>query len=180
NIMQLHVQRSFECEYPFQEGFHGPAKEPWSTGIFECAQDRESCLMGLFCPCVLFGRNVEQVTECTWIAPCVCHAVFVEGGIALAAATAALHGCIGPATAGCICEVLFSGWMMSGLCTGTVRESLEDTYHLERWPCDACLVHSYLHWCAICQEHRELKACLRDDVKIPMTIVNPPPVQKMS
>ncbi|KMT16393.1 hypothetical protein BVRB_3g055380 [Beta vulgaris subsp. vulgaris] len=47
-------------------------------------------------------------------------------------------------------------------------------------PCDPCLVHCCMHWCAICQEHREMKACLTDDFPMPMTVVNPPPVQEMN
>jgi hypothetical protein len=37
-----------------------------------------------------------------------------------------------------------------------------------------------MHWCAICQEHREMKNHLSDNAAVAMTIVNPPPVQEMS
>ncbi|KAL0382286.1 UNVERIFIED_CONTAM: Cell number regulator 6 [Sesamum calycinum] len=47
-------------------------------------------------------------------------------------------------------------------------------------PCDPCLVHCCMHWCALCQEHREMKARLSDDAIMPMTVVNPPPVQEMN
>lgn len=87
---------------------------------------------GLFCPCVLFGRNVEQVREDTpWTGPCICHAVFVEGGLALAAATAALHGFIDPQTTVLIGEGLFFGWWMCGIYTGVIRQSLQKKYHLK-------------------------------------------------
>ncbi|RWW41394.1 hypothetical protein BHE74_00053126 [Ensete ventricosum] len=47
-------------------------------------------------------------------------------------------------------------------------------------PCDPCMVHCCMHWCAICQEHREMKGRLSDNLVMPMTVVNPPPVQEMS
>jgi hypothetical protein len=37
-----------------------------------------------------------------------------------------------------------------------------------------------MHWCAICQEHRELKNHLSDNSAVAMTVVNPPPVQEMN
>lgn len=88
--------------------------------------------MGLFCPCVLFGRNVEQVREDTpWTGPCICHAIFVEGGLAFAAATAALHGFIDPRTTFLIGEGLFFSWWMCGIYTGLMRQSLQKKYHLK-------------------------------------------------
>ena len=36
-----------------------------------------------------------------------------------------------------------------------------------------------MHWCAICQEHREMQGRLSDDVVVPMTIINPPLPQEM-
>lgn len=47
-------------------------------------------------------------------------------------------------------------------------------------PCDPCMVHCVLHFCAVCQEHREMKNRLSDNFVMPMTVVNPPPVQEMS
>ena len=87
---------------------------------------------GLFCPCVLFGRNVEQLREDTpWTGPCICHAIFIEGGIAVAAATAALHGFVDPRTCFLIGEGFFFGWWMCGIYTGLVRHSLQKKYHLK-------------------------------------------------
>lgn len=87
---------------------------------------------GLFCPCVLFGRNVERLRDDTpWTTPCVCHAIFIEGGITLAAATAALHGFIDPRTSFLICEGLLFSWWMCGIYTGLVRQSLQKKYHLK-------------------------------------------------
>jgi Cys-rich protein (TIGR01571 family) len=89
-------------------------------------------LTGLFCPCVLFGRNVENLNEDTpWTGPCICHAIFIEGGIALATATAIFNGLIDPGTSFLIFEGLFFTWWMCGIYTGQVRQSLQKNYHLK-------------------------------------------------
>ncbi|KAK4285174.1 hypothetical protein QN277_001908 [Acacia crassicarpa] len=178
-VPQLNVRKCSECGQDLPESYSPPADEPWTTGIFGCAEDSESCLTGLFCPCVLFGRNVERLRDddTPWNKPCICHAIFVEGGIALAAATAIFHG-IEPGTAFLIGEGLLFTWWMCGIYTGLVRQSLQKKYHLKNSPCDPCCVHCCLHWCALCQEHREMKGRLAD-VAMPMTVVNPPPVQQM-
>lgn len=86
---------------------------------------------GLFCPCVLFGRNVEQLREdIPWTNACVCHALCVEGGMTLAAATALLHG-IDPKTSFLIFEGLVFTWWMCGIYTGLFRQSLQKEYHLK-------------------------------------------------
>ncbi|KAA8533868.1 hypothetical protein F0562_031385 [Nyssa sinensis] len=156
DVPQLNVHRCNECGQPLPESFEPPADEPWTTGIFGCAEDTESCWTGLFCPCVLFGRNVEKLREDTpWTSPCICHAIFVEGGIAVAAAVAAFHGI-------------------------DLRTSISYLQVLPDNDSDPCLVHCCMHWCALCQEHREMKGRLSDNVVMPMTIVNPPPVQEMN
>lgn len=86
---------------------------------------------GLFCPCVLFGRNIESLRDDTpWTTPCICHAVCVEGGIALAVATAFVHG-IEPKTTFLIVEGLLFAWWMCGIYTGLSRQSLQKKYHLK-------------------------------------------------
>lgn len=86
---------------------------------------------GLFCPCVLFGRNVERMREdIPWTRPCLCHALCVEGGIALAIATAVFHG-IDPRTSFLIGEGLVFSWWMCGIYTGLFRQSLQKKYHLK-------------------------------------------------
>lgn len=88
---------------------------------------------GLFCPCVLFGRNYETLREDygSTTTPCVLHAIFIEGGLALAATTAALHGVIDPRTSFLICEGLLFSWWMCGIYTGIVRQMLQKKYHLK-------------------------------------------------
>ncbi|CAA3010716.1 cell number regulator 6-like [Olea europaea subsp. europaea] len=181
DVPQLHVRKCNECGQRLPESFEPPADELWTTGIFGCAEDPESCWTGLFCPCVLFGRNVEKLRENTpWMTPCVCHAIFVEGGLALAAAVVGLPGFIDPRTSFLICESLLFSWWLCGIYTGLNRQSLQKKYHLKNSPCDPCLVHCCMHWCALCQEHREMKGRLSDEAIVPMTVVNPPPVQQMN
>lgn len=180
DVPQLHVRKCNECGQALPESFEPPADEPWTTGIFGCAEDPESCRTGLFAPCVLFGQNVESLKEETpWKGPCTCHLICIEGGIAAAAVVALVHG-IDPNTQFLLYEGLLFGWWMCGIYTGLVRQSLQKKYHLKNSPCDPCMVHCCLHWCAICQEHREMKARLSDNVASEMTIVNPPPVQEMN
>ena len=42
-IGQLAVRKCYECGQPLPESFQPLADEPWTTGIFGCAEDRESC-----------------------------------------------------------------------------------------------------------------------------------------
>ena len=86
---------------------------------------------GLFCPCVLFGRNVQALREdIPWTTPCTCHAVCVEGGIALAILTAIFHG-VDPDTSILIGEGLVCSWWICSQYTGIIREKLQKKYHLE-------------------------------------------------
>ncbi|XP_071711074.1 cell number regulator 6-like [Rutidosis leptorrhynchoides] len=182
DVPQLHGRECDECGQPLPEGYSPPAIEPWTTGIFGCADDPESCRTGLFCPCVLFGRNYESVRDdyTSATTPCVLHAIFVEGGLAVAGTYAAFHGIIDPGVAYYMCEGLLFSWWMCGVYTGIVRLMLQKKYHLENAPCEPCMVHCCLHWCALCQEHREMKARLSDNFVMPMTLVNAPPVQQMN
>ncbi|KAL9240379.1 hypothetical protein vseg_014605 [Gypsophila vaccaria] len=177
---QLHVKKCNECGQVLPESYQAPANEPWSSGIFGCTEDTESCWTGLFCPCVLFGRNIERLRDETpWTTPCICHAICVEGGMALAAATAFIYG-IDLKTTCLIWEGLFFTWWMCGIYTGLARQTLQRKYHLKNSPCDPCLVHCCMHWCALCQEHREMKSRLSEEAAMSMTAVNPPPVQQMT
>ncbi|CAB4269602.1 unnamed protein product [Prunus armeniaca] len=179
-IPQLSVDKCAECGQPLPERYQPPADEDWTTGIFGCAEDPESCWTGLFCPCVLFGRNVETIREdIPWNNACVCHAMCVEGGIAVAAATGFFHG-LDPKTSVLICETLLFAWWMCAIYTGLFRQSLQKKYHLKDSPCDPCLVHCCMHWCALCQEHREMRNHLSDNTSNTMTLVAPPPVQEMN
>ncbi|XVF22824.1 hypothetical protein REPUB_Repub12eG0204200 [Reevesia pubescens] len=179
-VPQLIIHRCHECGQPLPESYEPPADEDWTTGICGCLEDTESCRTGLFCPCLLFGQNVETLRDdITRSDACFCHALCVEGGMVVAGATLLFHG-IDPKTSFLICETLVFAWWLCGIYNGLFRQSLQKKYHLKNAPCDPCMVHCCLHWCALCQEHREMRNHLFDNTETQMTIVEPPPVQEMN
>ncbi|XP_076902903.1 cell number regulator 6-like [Bidens hawaiensis] len=177
DVHQLNARRCPECGQALPSSYEPPADEDWSTGLLSCADDSESCMTGLFCPCVLFGRNIETLNEeIPANNACMCHALCVEGGMALAGITACIPG-IDPGTLCLLTECLFFAWWMCGIYTGMARQTLQRKYHLKNSPCDPCAVHCCLHWCALCQEHREMKVHLADSVE--ETLISPPSIQEM-
>lgn len=58
--MQLGVHKCNECGQPLPESFQPPADEPWTTGIFGCAEDRESCK--------LIINPISQLVSLMWYA----------------------------------------------------------------------------------------------------------------
>lgn len=69
--MQLHVHKCSECGQPLPESYEPPADEPWSSGIFGCTEDTQSCKFPnllLFCVfCFLRDDNVESLKEMLFI-----------------------------------------------------------------------------------------------------------------
>lgn len=180
DVDKLTARRCQECGQTLPATYQPPADEDWMTGVFGCAEDADSCLTGLFCPCVLFGRNVESLNdEISHQSACIGHVICVEGGMTLAALTAAFHG-IDPDTACLLTEGLLFAWWVCGIYTGMARQTLQRKYHLKDSPCDPCMVHCCLHWCALCQEHREMKHHLSDNSLSDATVVNPPAIQEMN
>ena len=109
----------------------------WTICLFS-DDDLYAGWTGLFCPCVLFGRNVERLKDdVQWTTPCVCHAIFVEGGIALGATTVALHG-LSPSSVFLVAEGLLFAWWMCGIYTGLFRQELQRKYHLQVNPPSTC------------------------------------------
>ncbi|TVU31697.1 hypothetical protein EJB05_23415, partial [Eragrostis curvula] len=60
-VMQLEVQRCDECRQVLPPDYQPPLDEPWTTGIFGCAEDPESSTRPLILspfprsdPCTLF------------------------------------------------------------------------------------------------------------------------------
>lgn len=102
----------------------------WILSTFYCCIHSVG-LTGLFCPCVLFGRNVESLNEeISQTGACVGHVICVEGGITLAVVTAAMHG-IDPDTMCLITEGLLFTWWVCGIYTGMARQALQRKYHLK-------------------------------------------------
>ncbi|CAI5463676.1 unnamed protein product [Closterium sp. Yama58-4] len=180
-VPQLDVQRCFECGQILPQSYEPPQDEPWSTGIFACFKDQRSCIQGLFCPCVLFGKNVEALRDdIPWSAACACHVLCIEGGVALGSALLCCPAYItvDPQTLFLLGETLFFCWWMCGIYTGLFRQELQKKYHLKNAPCDPCCVHCILHPCALCQEHREM--VIRLPVLDEGVSLNPPPQQEMA
>lgn len=118
------------------------AEQPWSSGLFDCCQDTDSCLLGLFCPCVLFGKNVEKLHSRPFFGPCCIHCV-LGGGVAFGASWV-----VGPA----------AFWLTLVSCYACgYRTEIRSKYHLQPRPCGDCATHFWCHPCAICQETREMK-----------------------
>ncbi|CAL5404684.1 unnamed protein product [Camellia sinensis] len=130
-LTRLTARRCQECGQTLPPTYQPPADEDWSTGIFGCTEDTDSCLTGLFCPCMLFGRNVENLNaDISQRAACVGHIICVEGGTTFAALTSVLNG-IDPQTLFLIYEGLFFAWWMCGSYTSMARQSLQKKYHLK-------------------------------------------------
>ncbi|KAJ8447300.1 hypothetical protein Cgig2_013077 [Carnegiea gigantea] len=199
DVPQLNPRTCHECGQALPDGYEVPSDEPWMSGICACAQDPDSCklicplffgtrspsrglskgMTGMLCPCVLFGRNVEKFKEeIPWTNACICHAICIEGGLTLAALMAIFNGYFEPNTLHLCGEGLLFGWWICAIYNGLFREELQKKYHLQDAPCDPCVVHCCLHWCALCQEHREMKGRLSDNAATTMT--NPPPMQAMT
>ncbi|KAF2315805.1 hypothetical protein GH714_040344 [Hevea brasiliensis] len=174
-VPQLAVRKCNACGQPLPEDFEPPADEPSTTGIFACAEDNESCQLP-----IIYDAGLDYFVLVFYWGKML-KAICVEGGMALAAATATaiFHG-VDPRTSFLICEGLLFAWWMCGIYTGLVRQSLQRKYHLKNSPCDPCRVHCCMHWRALCQEHREMRERLSDTFVMPMAIVNPPPAQDIS
>ncbi|KAK8916970.1 Cell number regulator 6 [Platanthera zijinensis] len=178
-VPQLEVHKCDECGQQLPENFQPPADEAWNTNILRCEEDTETCWKGLFCPCVLFGQNVQNIQDdAQWTSACVCHAIFIEGGIALGAALPMFYG-FDPKISCMIIESFCFAWWLCALNTGAFRKKLQRKYHLADHPCDPHMVHCCMHWCAICQEHREMKGRLSFNVELP-TVNKAPTMQEMS
>ncbi|KAF2303523.1 hypothetical protein GH714_018977 [Hevea brasiliensis] len=205
-VPELIIHRCAECGQALPESYEPPADEDWTTGVAvlilrvrsiphlrdyiwgipsDCWNRKLKVVCktpswtGLFCPCVLFGHNVETLREdIPWTNACVCHAMCVEGGLALAAATLFFHG-IDPKTSFSFARVYY----LPGGCVEYTLGCFDNHCRsniILRIPCDPCMVHCCMHWCALCQEHREMKNHLSENAAMQMTVVNPPPAQQMN
>ncbi|KAJ3677438.1 hypothetical protein LUZ60_003162 [Juncus effusus] len=103
--------------------------QPWSTGLFDCAQDIENTIITLFCPCITFG----QIADITDRGMTTCSSAGIMYVLIL--------GCTG-------LQWIYS-WMY--------RTRMRQQYSLPEDPCHDCLVHFVCEYCALCQEYRELK-----------------------
>ncbi|CAL0312419.1 unnamed protein product [Lupinus luteus] len=105
------------------------AVSDWSTDLFDCFSDYNSCCLTLWCPCVTFGRIAE----------------IVDKGSTSCGASGALYTLITYLTGfGCLYSCFY-------------RTKMRKQYMLKESPCCDCLVHCFCETCALCQEYRELQ-----------------------
>lgn len=102
----------------------------WQAGgLCDCCQDCRVCWLTLFCPCVTFGMNINNLYSSKGIG-------FLAGGLY----------CLLHYFTGCCCLL------------GMVqRKEIRDKYNLPSSPMGDCCLHCCCHPCGLCQEARELK-----------------------
>ncbi|KAL7097547.1 hypothetical protein ACP275_10G151500 [Erythranthe tilingii] len=140
----------------------------WSSGICACFDDMQSCCVGLFCPCYLFGKNAEFLGSGNLMGPCSMHFVLW-------------------AVVNTFCCVLTEGFMlgMPGCFVACYacgyRRTLRSKYNLQEAPCGDFVTHFFCHLCAVCQEYREICERSRDSnfTSLDLVEVTPPTVQTM-
>ncbi|CAN8287045.1 unnamed protein product [Cochlearia groenlandica] len=116
----------------------------WSSGICACFDDIQSCFIGLFCPCYIFGKNAESLGSGTFLGPCLTHCISwaLVNTICCFATSGVLLG-----LPGCFVSCYACGY----------RGSLRAKYDLQEAPCGDFVTHFFCHLCAICQEYREIR-----------------------
>ena len=117
-----------------------PSRQEWRFRLFGCMEDRETCCIGYWLPCLLYAENGRRLTGdsgpryfidfISYMLPCwIC------------LGTSESRCC------GCQCALAVKR-----------RRMLRAKYGLPEGPCTDCCVHFWCHLCAQCQEARELKA----------------------
>jgi Cys-rich protein (TIGR01571 family) len=108
-----------------------PAVTPWSTGLFDCMEDRSNCCLTCICPCMAFGLVAE----------------IMDRGSTSSGASGALYMGVG----------LLTGWQCQWIYSCFYRTKMRAQYGLQETPFPDCCVHFCFEQCAICQEFRELR-----------------------
>uniref|UniRef100_A0ACD5UI43 Uncharacterized protein n=1 Tax=Avena sativa TaxID=4498 RepID=A0ACD5UI43_AVESA len=104
---------------------------PWSTGLFDCLDDKKNCVVTCLCPCITFGQVAE----------------IVDRGATSSGASAALYMGI----------ALLTGYEFQWVYSCLYRTKMRTQYGLQESPLPDCCVHFIFEPCAICQEYRELR-----------------------
>ncbi|CAI9092870.1 OLC1v1028215C1 [Oldenlandia corymbosa var. corymbosa] len=99
----------------------------WSTSMYGCFSDMNTCVVTACCPCITSGRIAEIVDE-------------------------GKTSCV----EGVIMYALFSLFCINCIYTGNNRSKMRKQHMLKGNDCHDCLVHTYCTACALCQEYREL------------------------
>ncbi|XP_010525438.1 PREDICTED: protein PLANT CADMIUM RESISTANCE 10 [Tarenaya hassleriana] len=140
----------------------------WSSGICACFDDIQSCVIGLFCPCYIFGKNAEFLGSGTFAGSCLTH--FIMWAFVNTICCLATDGML-LGLPGCLVSCYACSY----------RRALRAKYNLQEAPCGDFVTHFFCHLCALCQEYRELRERASDgnlpDMK--MTVVTAPSIQTM-
>ncbi|KAB5551616.1 hypothetical protein DKX38_008927 [Salix brachista] len=144
----------------------GPAQ--WSSGICACCDDTQSCCVGLFCPCYLFGKNAEFLGSGTLIGSCVTH--FILWALVNSVCCCMTDGIL-LGLPGCFVACYACGY----------RRALREKYNLQEAPCGDLVTHFFCHLCANCQEYREIRerSGESNSPDLKLAVVTAPPVQTM-
>ncbi|KAF7824951.1 protein PLANT CADMIUM RESISTANCE 10 [Senna tora] len=140
----------------------------WSSGICACCDDMQSCCIGLFCPCILFGKNAEFLGSGTFLGSCVTHFIlwtFVNATCCLLTDGLLLG------LPGCLVAAYACGY----------RRTLRSKYNLQEAPCGDFITHFFCHMCAVCQEYREIREKSGDSeaTDMKLAVVTAPTIQTM-
>ncbi|XP_047158242.1 protein PLANT CADMIUM RESISTANCE 9-like [Vigna umbellata] len=111
-----------------QRNSNAPPTGKWTTGLYDCFDDKGNCCFTWVSPHDAFGSNAEIIDQ---------------GRTSAIRARLIFFG-LGLLGLGCLYSYKF-------------RIKLRSLYNLPEEPCSDCCVHSCCLLCAICQEHRELK-----------------------
>ncbi|XP_023540976.1 protein PLANT CADMIUM RESISTANCE 10-like [Cucurbita pepo subsp. pepo] len=156
------------------EGSHSPPNElkdglsQWSSGICACCDDMQSCFVGLFCPCFLFGKNAELLGSRTMFGSCATH--FILWALTNTVCCLLTDGLF-LNLPGCVLACYACGY----------RKALRSKYNLPEAPCGDFVTHFFCHFCAICQEYREIRERARGSGPhdLSLAVVTPPTTQTM-
>ncbi|XP_041025896.1 protein PLANT CADMIUM RESISTANCE 10 [Juglans microcarpa x Juglans regia] len=145
---------------------NGPLQ--WSSGICACFDDMQSCCVGFFCPCFLFGKNAEFLGSGTLIGSCMTH--FILWALFNSVCCLLTDGTL----------LALPGFFISCYACG-YRRALRSEYNLQEAPCGDFVTHFFCHLCAICQEYREIRERSGDlgSPDLNLAVVTAPPVQTM-
>ncbi|KAL3830968.1 hypothetical protein ACJIZ3_019770 [Penstemon smallii] len=107
---------------------HSCPEGQWSTGLFDCCDDRPNCLKTFFCPCIIEGEIVEIIDRGATPSQKACGIYY------------ALH-------------MVHCTWLY----TSNYRAKLRALFKLPEAPYSDMMVHCCCCVCAMSQEYRELK-----------------------
>lgn len=126
-------------------------REPWSSGLCDCFQDMNICMLGAFCPCILFGQNSAAFHSTSCWGPCGITALLITGLPAAAPSVAQAAGTTMPPLLPFLFVALMAGY------TCRLRAAIRSKYRLQDHPCGDFCLHFWCTNLAFCQESRELK-----------------------